>query len=305
MKYLQKLIDSFFISHPNFKSFCFRWLPFRSTFFEETAWTKYIAAHPNAETLLPVSLDSLSIKLVKRLLHRRTKNRFVFSLSETWQYYRTQNTRIPYWFPNNGTLIKSVFAYKAGLTFLPPNRMHLLIGRDIIDGGAASGDSSIVLSDCGASKVYAFEPSPNQQDEMASVFSRNNKTKLIDIIPLGLSEKSEIFTAQDQYGKSFTARTTSIDAFCAEKEIGCIKLDIEGAEFPALRGAAKTIERCKPILLICVYHKPEDLFEMPRWLMQNFPYYQIMLRDTEPANRGAGVHLVMIAAPKHTTTDKL
>ena len=43
-----------------------------------------------------------------------------------------------------------------------------------------------------------------------------------------------------------------------------IKMDIEGYEYDALKGASKTIKRNRPTLCICAYHKREDLFAIPK-----------------------------------------
>ena len=40
-------------------------------------------------------------------------------------------------------------------------------------------------------------------------------------------------------------------------------MDIEGAERNGLIGARKIIQRNNPILAICIYHKPEDFFDIP------------------------------------------
>ena len=45
-----------------------------------------------------------------------------------------------------------------------------------------------------------------------------------------------------------------------------IKMDIEGSELSALKGAAETIKRLHPCLTICVYHKQEDLIEIPPFI---------------------------------------
>lgn len=47
-----------------------------------------------------------------------------------------------------------------------------------------------------------------------------------------------------------------------EQDVTFIKMDIEGSEYKALKGAEKTIQRCHPDLAICVYHKPHDLWQL-------------------------------------------
>lgn len=57
-----------------------------------------------------------------------------------------------------------------------------------------------------------------------------------------------------------------------------IKMDIEGAEMEALRGAVKTIKSFRPRLAISVYHKPEDMTEIMEYLLQINPDYKFYLR---------------------------
>lgn len=47
-----------------------------------------------------------------------------------------------------------------------------------------------------------------------------------------------------------------------------IKLDIEGFELAALLGAIQTIQKFKPRLQICLYHKKEDMVVIPRFLRE-------------------------------------
>lgn len=205
-------------------------------------------------------------------------------------------TRIAYRFPEDGTMLRSVFTYKAGCSFLP--YMPNLTSRVVIDGGAASGDSSVALTELTPKKVLAFEPSPVQRSEIKEVLRQNGFMEDIEIMPYALSDRNKVIRIADQHGEVFEVNAVTIDEISKEFNVGLIKLDIEGAEFPTLKGAIGTIRRCHPILLICVYHNPEDLFEMPKWLIGQFPEYRFVFRDTEPGNKGAGVHLMMIAWPQ-------
>ena len=59
---------------------------------------------------------------------------------------------------------------------------------------------------------------------------------------------------------------TTIDKLVAELKlprVDFIKMDIEGAEVPALAGAHETIARFKPRLAIATEHKPDDEYTIP------------------------------------------
>jgi hypothetical protein len=56
-----------------------------------------------------------------------------------------------------------------------------------------------------------------------------------------------------------------------------LKMDIEGAELEALKGAKSLITQADMDLAICLYHKPRDIFEIPR-LISTFGSYSYYLR---------------------------
>ena len=57
-----------------------------------------------------------------------------------------------------------------------------------------------------------------------------------------------------------------------------LKLDVEGAEHRALQGAHGLISRHRPELLVSCYHRPEDLFSLPLYLKEHYPFYDLYLR---------------------------
>jgi FkbM family methyltransferase len=84
-----------------------------------------------------------------------------------------------------------------------------------------------------------------------------------------------------------------IDELFEDTPLTMIKMDIEGAEFDALQGAAKVIKRDRPILAICVYHTQNDIWRIPLLIREMVPEYRLYLRAYE----GDGFQTVMYSVP--------
>ena len=110
--------------------------------------------------------------------------------------------------------------------------------------------------------------------------------KDVEIIPFGLwSKRTELkFLAGKKVGSRISKNGTefvpvdTIDHVCASDKVTFIKMDIEGAELEALRGAADVIRRDKPKLAISIYHKPKDYFEIPFFVKELVPEYRLYIR---------------------------
>lgn len=76
-----------------------------------------------------------------------------------------------------------------------------------------------------------------------------------------------------------------------------IKMDIEGAELEALRGAHSLIRKYHPALAICAYHKPEDLWEIVRLIDSWDCDYKFSLR----AHQYSGLDVVLYATAKNSS----
>lgn len=78
--------------------------------------------------------------------------------------------------------------------------------------------------------------------------------------------------------KIVEAEADSLDNILDGKEIDYIKYDVEGSEREAIIGSLKTIEKHRPALLISLYHRSEDLFDLPLMIHERFPDYQFFMR---------------------------
>lgn len=166
--------------------------------------------------------------------------------------------------------------------FIPFSRQE-----SVIDCGAYTGDTlEMFLKNAGDVKRYfAFECDPNNFEKMQSKFGGKDN---IVLLPYGVSDSERIaYMDSDGGTASLVSETgenaiklTTIDHVVNDYQCGCtyIKMDIEGAELAALRGAEQTIRKHRPKLAICVYHKAEDLWTIPQYILSLNPEYKLYLR---------------------------
>lgn len=92
-------------------------------------------------------------------------------------------------------------------------------------------------------------------------------------------------------GKNIKIDVTNIDSLGLKEGYDYyIKMDIEGSELAALKGAEKTIRNMRPNLAICLYHKTEDLYKIPQWIDGLEIGYKMYL--------SGGNHTILIAVPE-------
>ena len=167
-------------------------------------------------------------------------------------------------------------------------RFYRRIEKEVfVDCGAYDGDSLksfMALRGSGALAAYrGFEPDPANYDRLTrALASLGCDPEACRAIPAGVGARSEwgSFSSSGTMTAGFsgagggTAKIVSIDEACAGLKPTFVKMDIEGGELEALRGARKTIRECQPLLAISVYHKPNDLWEIPLAIQEIQPTYR-------------------------------
>jgi FkbM family methyltransferase len=157
-----------------------------------------------------------------------------------------------------------------------------------IDGGSFDfGSSNFLLKKARnkIKKIYAFEPEPEKWDRITAEIESSGFGNA-ELIKAGLWSKKDTlkFIAGKQGGSAIApdgnvfVAVESLDGMNILEKVTFIKMDIEGAELEALRGARAIIRRNKPKLAICVYHKPNDIIDIPLYVKKLVPEYQFYLR---------------------------
>jgi len=163
-----------------------------------------------------------------------------------------------------------------------------------VDAGALNGDTTKeFFRICPNGHSYLFEPNPVQYEiSKENLKNYPNAT----FFPYGLwNENAALrFTSNDMTGEAGACKISdhgdievqvrALDDMLKGKKVTFIKMDIEGAELNALKGAENIIKEQKPKLAISVYHKPQDIWEIPKLILDFVPGYKLYLRHYSFSN---------------------
>lgn len=161
-----------------------------------------------------------------------------------------------------------------GISLLPFKVIEYVGGKVFFDLGAYDGWSVYELEKYSPKMVHSFDISPKNEAIYRETSKNFSGPFEFHLLALGDSYGEILF---DDMGTSGTNLFTScqdpvqakiipFDSFVEDElrdeVIGVIKMDIEGSELSAVRGAEKTIRRNRPVLSISIYHNPHDFFEI-------------------------------------------
>ncbi len=162
-------------------------------------------------------------------------------------------------------------------------------GGVFYDIGANVGFYSLLASELILpGKVFAFEPSPENVQYLRSHLEINKITN-VKILALALCDKQgQAFFASEATGSmghlatvgGFQVQTSTLDSLLQSREIlppDYIKMDIEGAELSALRGAQECFEKYHPVLFLATHGK--EIHDECCRLLRSWNYHLKVVRD--------------------------
>jgi FkbM family methyltransferase len=187
---------------------------------------------------------------------------------------------------------------------------HVRPGDIVLDCGAHVGTFTNKALERGAAKVVGFEPDPVN----AEAYRRNFKNEIVEgrviLIEQGVwdskgettltigttnsgtdsmvlnlpSHRATSLSAMNDSHRAIQVGVDTIDAFMNElnlPRVDFIKMDIEGAERQALKGAFGTLSRNHPRLMIDSYHRPDDMQVLPQLIHQAWSGYSLICGGCE------------------------
>ncbi|MBQ7587988.1 MAG: FkbM family methyltransferase [Lachnospiraceae bacterium] len=163
---------------------------------------------------------------------------------------------------------------------------HISDNEVYVDVGAFDGDSIEAFTnytDGKYSKIVAIEPDRMNYEKLEKSVGKYQNCMLLRCAT-GDCNDVAVFEAKGTMGSSLgengeEVEIRKLDDILEDTHPTLIKMDIEGAEFDTLKGSVKIIMRDKPKLIVCLYHKMEDIINIPRFIHEIVPEYKFKVRQ--------------------------
>ena len=178
------------------------------------------------------------------------------------------------------------------------NQVFVEENNIVLDCGGCWGETALYFAEKAKNgKVFSFEFIKSNID----IFEKNisiNKIDNIEIIPNPLWSKDNLeffyydngpasqVSLENTDNLNESVKSTTIDKIVSLKKLSkvdFIKMDIEGAELEALKGAENTIRNYKPKLAISLYHRNLDFYTIPKFIKDLKLGYKFYLGHATPS----------------------
>ena len=168
--------------------------------------------------------------------------------------------------------------------------LNLTLYKTYADLGAYNGDTIKKYTKIcpNIDKIYAFEPDLRNFKKLSKYCEEltgietilfNNavcdRNKMLEFVSSGNRNSSGASSGSFQH-KIVEIEGKALDNVASQ--IDFIKYDVEGLEYDALIGSSRLINNCQPDLLVSMYHKSEDLYELPILINEINSSYKLILR---------------------------
>ena len=181
------------------------------------------------------------------------------------------------------------YLYMEQFSFRPKDQyfedfLNFELNEIFVDAGGFDGDTTEIFCDKNPDydKVFFFEPDITN---LKNAKNRLKDYKKIEYIPLGVSDKHGTlwFNANNGSASSIgDSGNTEINVTTIDKHIQpkvtFIKMDLEGWELKALKGAKRHILEDHPKMAIAVYHHPSDFWKIFNYIFSLRQDYKVFLR---------------------------
>jgi len=159
-------------------------------------------------------------------------------------------------------------------------------GESFVDVGCFDGFTSLEFARRAPdfAHITAFEPATENFEVVVKNLEPLGSAR-VTVHECGLSDASAVLSFTDGQGSSSRLSQHGHSRIRVERldDMGIVsatflKMDVEGAEEPALTGSIETIRRFRPRLAISAYHRAQDFWRIPEVVDATGVQYEIRMR---------------------------
>ena len=175
-------------------------------------------------------------------------------------------------------------------TYFPEDLILPIPDEVFVDCGAFTGDTIeafLAARNNVFGEIVGIEPDAVNGRELEGRIQRWKAAGLgpirVEPVAVGSHRGTLTFETTGTAGSRVGSGTETIDVapldeILADRKPTYIKFDVEGAEHDALVGGTRTITANMPVLAVCLYHRPHDLWDLPLLVRSMRPDYRMYLR---------------------------
>lgn len=197
------------------------------------------------------------------------------------EYLRSYISNQPYRGEQTSTRYKYFFGAKGELLY------KRLPDECWVNCGASIGDTIFLFLSFGlrAKKIYAFEGDPNSFQRL-----KKNLELLTPELRSPIEPINQLIDASTDFNSILKGNRCTL-----------LNADIEGSELQLLQSMSEIIKRDRPVIALCMYHRREDLVEIPAYLKSicsNYVWYLRKYNTGWLQNYKRNHELAMYAVPR-------
>jgi len=205
-------------------------------------------------------------------------------------YVQLRTARGDYWVPEGDEAMLAETVEEQDEAVYEQGTVRIRHGDIVLDCGANVGVSVRSALARGAALVVAIEPAPGPLECLRRNLTPEIREGRVIVYPKGVWDKeaelemsvdprapSTVASVMISRGAAFKIPVTTIDQIVTELKLArvdFIKMDIEGAEAAALKGATNTIATFHPRMAIALEHNPTDPAELGGMVPRLWPGYE-------------------------------
>ena len=161
--------------------------------------------------------------------------------------------------------------------------LKLESGESFLDLGAYNGDTVLdIAKRCpDYNRIIGVEPDAKTFRKLKNNTKDLKNTLCLNVCVSDFSGKGRFLMKGGRnsvVGEGIETDFSTVDDILKGEKITFIKMDVEGEELKAVKGAKNTILKYKPKMIISAYHRTEDFWTLPKTVLEINPNYKVYMR---------------------------